>query len=264
MLFAIILFYLLLCAGITLYQRSLLYFPAKFSAAQVDQMAQSARLVRWTNSAGQAIGFKRLAPSPPAIGTVMICYGNGSTAIGSAHYADDIQRAAAMDVFVLEYPGYEDRPGSPNQASLFAAAEEAFQPLPTNQPIYLVGESLGTGLVSWLAGRHPERVSGLLLISPYNRITSVAQQHYPYLPVHLLMFDRFAPEDYLKTFHGKVGITVDGKDTIVPEKFGRRLYDGYAGPKKLWAFPTGGHCQILETQADFWREVVAFWQNPGP
>jgi len=89
----------------------------------------------------------------------------------------------------------------------------------------------------------------------------VAQGHYPYLPVRLLMVDRFSPEDYLKQFRGKVGITVDGKDTVVPEKFGRRLYDSYAGPKKLWAFPDGGHCQIQVPAAAFWSEVIGFWRS---
>jgi uncharacterized protein len=256
--------YLVVCGFMAVFQRSLLYFPAVYTPAQVDQMARSAKLERWTNSAGTPIGFKRLSPAQPATGTVMICYGNGSTAVGCAHYADDIQHAAAMDVFILEYPGYEDRPGSPNQTTLIEAAEEAFQQLPTNRPVYLLGESLGTGMVSWLAGRHPDRVAGMVLISPYNRITSVAQNHYPYLPVYLLMFDRFAPEDYLKDYHGRVGITVGGKDTIVPEKFGRRLYDGYGGPKKLWAFPDGDHCQIMEPPADFWQEAVAFWLNSEP
>jgi len=253
--------YLVVCGFMAVFQRSLLYFPAVHTPAQVDQMARSARLERWTNSVGTPIGFKRLSPAQPPTGTVMICYGNGSTAIGCAHYTDDIQHAAAMDVFILEYPGYEDRPGAPNQASLFEAAEEAFQQLPADRPVYLVGESLGTGLVSWLAGKHPDRVSGIVLISPYNRITSVAQNHYPYLPVRLLMFDRFVPEDYLKDFRGKVGITLGGRDTVVPERFGRRLYDRYAGPKKLWEFPEGGHCQIMEPQVDFWKAAVEFWQS---
>jgi len=253
--------YLVICGVIAVFQRSLLYFPAVYTPAQVDQMARSARLERWTNSAGTPIGFKRLSPKQPAAGAVLVAYGNGSTATGSGHYADDIQAAAPFDVFILEYPGYEDRPGSPTRTALFEAAEEAFQQLPTPQPVYLVGESLGSGVVSWLAGKHPDRVSGMVLISPYNRITSVAQGHYPYLPVRLLMVDRFSPEDYLKQFRGKVGITVDGKDTVVPEKFGRRLYDSYAGPKKLWAFPDGGHCQIQVPAAAFWSEVIGFWRS---
>ena len=90
----------------------------------------------------------------------MIMYGNGSTAVGSGHYADEIQAVAAFDVFILEYPGYEDRPGSPSQKSLFHAADEAFHTLPVNQPIYLVGESLGSGVASYLAGTYPDKIAG--------------------------------------------------------------------------------------------------------
>ena len=91
------------------------------------------------------------SPKQPAEGSVMIMYGNGSTATGSAHYADEIQDVAAFDVFILEYPGYEDRPGCPSQRSLFQAADEALRLISTNRPIYLVGESLGTGVASHLA-----------------------------------------------------------------------------------------------------------------
>jgi len=253
--------YFLVCLAMTLWQRSFLYFPTVIAPAQVSHMAQDAGLERWTNAVGQPIGFKRRSPVQPARGSVLIAYGNGSTAIGSAHYADDIQKAAPLDVFILEYPGYEDRPGSPSQASLFRAAGDGFRMLPTNQPVYLVGESLGSGVTSYLAGTHPDKVAGILLISPYNRLTAVAQSHYPFLPVKLLMFDRFPSDKFLEDYHGKVGIVVDGEDSVVPEKFGRRLFDGYAGPKKLWAFPTGGHCQIIEPQADFWREAVEFLQD---
>jgi len=73
-----------------------------------------------------------------------------------------------------------------------------------------------------------------------------------------LLLDRFPSEEFLRHYHGKVGITVDGKDTVVPEKFGLRLYHGYDGPKKLWEFPDGGHCQIKEQPSKFWKEAVAF------
>jgi len=255
------LLYLLCCVGIAIAQRSLVYFPSVFTREQVDQMAQSARLERWTNSAGGFIGVKRPSPRQPAEGTVMIMYGNGSTAIGCGHYVNDIQGVAAFDVFILEYPGYEDRPGSPSQSSLFDAADEAFRTLPTNQPIYLVGESLGGGVASYLAGTDNNKIAGVVLISPFNCLTDVAQNHYPVLPVRLLLVDRFPSEKYLHQYQGKIGITVDGKDTVVPEKFGLRLYNGYAGPKILWEFPAGGHCQIAGQPSKFWKEAVEFWQT---
>jgi uncharacterized protein len=260
LLLSVFILYLLVCVVMAVSQRSLIYRPRVFTAAQVNQMAQSANLERWTNSAGQPIGFKRLSPKQPADGSVLIMYGNGSTATGCAHYADDIQKVAALDVFILEYPGYEDRPGPPSQSSLFNAADEALQMLPANQPIYLAGESLGTGVASYLAGTYPDKIAGLILISPFDRLVTVAQYRYPILPTWLLLVDHFPSETYLRGYHGKVGISVDGQDRVVPEKIGLRLYDHYAGPKKLWEFPNGEHCQITGPPSKFWNEVVAFWQ----
>ena len=191
----------------------------------------------------------------------MVMYGNGSTAIGSGHYADEIQDVAGFDVFILEYPGYEDRSGRPSQAGLFDAADEAFRMLPPNKPIYLVGESLGTGVASYLAGTYSNQITGIVLISPFNSLTDVAQSHFPVLPVRLFLADRFPSEKYLRNYRGKLGVMVGGKDTVVPEKFGLRLYHGYAGPKKLWQFPDGGHCQIMEPPSEFWKGVVEFWRS---
>jgi pimeloyl-ACP methyl ester carboxylesterase len=253
--------YLLICTGCAAFQRRLIYFPPVFTPAQADQMAQSARLERWKNPAGESIGLKRASPRQPAEGSVLIAYGNASCAASSGRYADAIQSAAAFDVFILEYPGYADRAGSPSQNSLFRAADEAFQLLATNGPVYLVGESLGTGVAAHLAGTHPDKIAGMVLISPYNRLTSVAQFHMPVLPVELLLVDRFPSEDYLRNYHGPVGMVVDGLDQVIPEKFGLRLYNGYAGPKRLWKFPDGGHAAIMEPPEQFWREAVEFWRT---
>ncbi|MGH8024070.1 MAG: alpha/beta hydrolase, partial [Limisphaerales bacterium] len=159
------------------------------------------------------------------------------------------------------YPGYGDRSGRPTEKSLFAAAADAFQMVPTNRPIYLVGESLGSGVASYLAGTFTNRVAGILLISPFTSVTDVGQHRYPFLPVSLLLVDRFPSVKYLRDYHGKVGVTVDGKDVVVPEKFGLSLYQGYQGPKKLWEYPQGGHCQIDKPQTLFWKQAVAFWRQ---
>jgi uncharacterized protein len=242
-------------------QRSMIYFPQRFTPQRVDQMAQAANLERWTNSSGGFIGLKRPSPRQPADGRVLIVYGNGGFASDCAHYANDIQVVAAFDVFILEYPGYADRRGSPSQWSLFRAADEAFQLLNTNKPIYLLGESLGTGVASYLAGTYPGKIEGMILISPYNQLTSLAQYHMPVFPVRLMLIDRFPSEDYLRNYHGPVGMVVDGQDQVIPEKFGLRLYDGYAGPKRLWEFPLGEHASIMEPPGKFWKEVVEFWRT---
>ena len=254
-------FYVIVCLGCASFQRRFIYFPPKFTPQQVDQLAQKVNLERWTNSSGGFIGLKRPSPRQPAAGSVLITYGNASYAAGCARYANGIQSVAAFDVFILEYPGYADRPGWPSQNSLFHAANEALQLLDTNKPIYLLGESLGSGVAAHLAGAFPDRVTGVVLLSPFNKLVDVAQFHMPILPVHLLLVDRFPSEDYLHNYNGPVGVVVDGQDTVVPEKFGLRLYNSYTGPKRLWQFPQGEHTQIMEPPAEFWSEVVQFWQD---
>jgi len=253
-------FYVAVCIYFAVWQRSYIYFPTVSTSKQVDDLARSAKLERWKDASGRSIGMKRLCTRQPAEGRVLVVYGNGSSATGCAHYADVIQDVAAFDVFILEYPGYADRPGTPGQNSLFRAADEAFGQLPTNGPTCLVGESLGSGVAAFLAGKHADQVAGVALLGAYNCLTDVGQYQMPWLPVHLLLLDRFRSEDYLRHYHGPVAVLVAAEDEVVPEKLGRRLYDQYAGPKQLWKFEPGTHATVMDRPAKVWAQVIAFWQ----
>ena len=153
MLLALAIFYAGMCLLVFVFQRKLLYLPVIRSSAEVNQLAHDANMERWTNSAGQFIGMKRIVTNQPAAGTILMCYGNASSAVHCSVYAEVIQQVTPLDFYVLEYPGYEDRAGSPSKDDLIAAGTEAFQSLPTNQPVFLIGESLGTGVSSYLAGK---------------------------------------------------------------------------------------------------------------
>lgn len=260
LLLAALMFYVLVCIGYAVFQRRLIYLPPHFTAEQVDRSAQDAGLERWKNPAGQAIGMERLFPGRAAIARVLLVYGQASWSVGCAHYAQEIQSVAPVDVFILEYPGYADRTGPPSEQSFFQSATQALQWLGTNQPVYLIGESLGSGVAAYLAGTYPDKIAGVILLSPYDRLATVGQYRMPFLPVSLILADRFPSEDYLRDYHGPLGVMVDGRDRVVPERFGKRLFDSYAGPKQLWRFPDGGHVQIPQPKAKFWGQVVDFWQ----
>jgi pimeloyl-ACP methyl ester carboxylesterase len=255
--------YLIPCVLLAIFQRDLLYHPPVVNPAVYERTGERLGMVRWQNASGQNIGWKKLSSTQPPLGQVMITYGNGRSALGCYHYVDAMQRTG-MDVYVLEYPDYADRLGSPSQASFFKAAEEGFSMLPTNRPTYLLGESLGTGVAAYLAGTHPDRITGMVLLAPYNKLVDVAQAHFPWFPVRLLLIDRFNSASYLRNYRGPVSILTGMADRVVPERFGLRLFTGYGGLKKLWEFPGADHEDVFDHFDEKWPEIKAFWDLSLP
>ncbi len=252
--------YLLLVVAIMLYQRRLLYFPTKLTPQLAEQMARGDGLSPWKNKAGQIIGWQ-LPASASSTGAILVVHGNGGCAVDRGYLARPIHAAASVDVFVLEYPGYGARDGSPSAKSFFAAAEEAFDLLPASVPRFIVSESLGAGVACHLA--KTREVAGLMLFAPYNNLAAVAQKKMPFLPVRLILKDRFDPAQSLKDYRGPLGIVLAGSDEVIPPKFGHLLHDGYAGPKTIQIISGARHNEIYEQSADWWKKVFAFWQQNG-
>src|SRR5665213_3741295 len=192
--------YAYLCICGCAIQRKLLYFPEKIPADAVVRAAAEHGFVPWKNPSGQIIGWK-IPASGTTAGSVLIVHGNAGSAIGRDYLAQPIHDAESVDVFVLEYPGYGAREGSPSKKSFDAAAEEAFQLLSTNLPKYVVSESIGAGVACELAKNLPSEVAGLALFVPYHDLASVAQRHFWFLPAGFLLRDRFNPAECLRSYY---------------------------------------------------------------
>ena len=133
--------------------------------------------------------------------------------------------------------------------------------LDSHVPVYLIGESLGTGVAAFLAGAHPAAVAGVFLVAPYDNLVNVAQEHLPLFPVKWMLKERYPSEHYLKSYHGPVGVLLAGKDKVVPSRLGRRLFDGYHDRKKLWEYPSATHDDVHSPKPSLFREVIDFWRG---
>jgi hypothetical protein len=260
MLLALGIAYGLFVLAAAIFQRRLIYFPRTIPPALAEPAAAELGFVPWRNPSGQIIGWKLPAASSP-VASVLITHGNAGCAIDRGYLTDPIHDAAPVDVYVLEYPGYGSRAGSPGKRSILAAAEEAFGLLTNGLPKYLVSESIGAGVVCDLAGTHPTEVAGLALFMPYHNLASVAQRKMPLLPAYFLLLDRFNPAEDLKDYRGPVKMVLAGADEIIPMEFGRRLFEGYAGPKNLQIIPGAHHNDIAGQSPAWWQEVFTFWQQ---
>ena len=259
-----ILVWLGLLVFLALSQRSMIYYPARNDAELLEQDARLKGFKPWTNSAGQTIGYCSLAAPddarPPA--AVLITHGNAGYAIHRADYAQVLRDAApdrALSVYILEYPGYGARPGQPSQHEFLDATDEAVTLIPGDMPLILLGESIGTGVASATAAAHPERVAGLLLLTPFDSLANVAQHHYPLLPVRWIMRDQYPSQEWLTNYRGPIAIILAENDTIVPAAFGQKLHDSYAGPKKLIVANQADHNDLLHTlPPSAWQEALGF------
>jgi hypothetical protein len=252
--------YALLCICGCAIQRRLLYFPEKIPAGAVVQAAAERGFLPWKNPSGQIIGWK-IPARGPAAGSILIVHGNAGCAIDRSYLAQPVHDAASVDVFVLEYPGYGAREGSPSKTSFVAAAEEAFQLMPGGLPKYIVSESIGTGVACELAKNHPSEIAGLALFVPYHNLASVAQRHLWFLPTYFLLLDRFNPEECLKSYHGPVKFVIAGSDEVVGTASGLRLDAGYGGPKDLQLVAGAHHNDVESQPPGWWEQVFLFWRQ---
>lgn len=242
------------------FQRRLLYYPAIMDAAVVSERAAANGLEPWQNARGQLIGWKLPSRQTP-VASVLVAHGNAGSALDRTYFAQPLHGAAAIDVYILEYPGYGSRAGSPSMRSLLAAADEAFALLPANAPRYLVGESLGSGVVAHLAGARGSEVSGIALFMPYDKLVNVAQAAVPFLPVSLVLRERFDPATWLASYRGPMKVVLAEFDEVIPPRFGQQLYDGYRGPKDLQMVAGARHNDPAEQTPAWWSRVLTFWET---
>jgi len=259
-----ILVWLGLLAFLALSQRSMIYFPSKNNPTSLEREALTRGFEPWKNPQGEVIGYRSLpSPTDPrAPVALLIFHGNAGYAMHRADYASLLRAAApdhAISVYLLEYPGYGARAGSPSQDSFLAAANEAVANIPRSLPVIVLGESIGTGVAAATAAANPDRIQGLLLLTPFDRLANVAQHHYPILPIRWIMRDQYPAEEWLKKYQGPIVIILAANDTIVPAKFGQKLHDTYAGPKLLLIADQADHNDLLHALPEStWQQALDF------
>ena len=157
---------------------------------------------------------------------VLVAPGNGGNRSGRVRLATELSRRG-LAVVLMDYRGYGGNPGSPSEQGLANDADAAARALedlgyPAERTIYL-GESLGTGVVAALLARRP--AAGVVLRSPFTELADVGAHHYPWLPVRLLLKDRFQVTEILSDSEVPVTVIYGDRDSIVPSELSARVAD---------------------------------------
>jgi uncharacterized protein len=157
---------------------------------------------------------------------VLVAPGNGGNRLGRAAFAAELSRRG-LAVLLMDYRGYGGNPGSPSEDGLAMDAMAAALLLdelgyPAGRTIYF-GESLGTGVVAALQARRAP--AGLVLRSPFTELADVGAHHYPWLPLRMLLKDRFNVTELLSDSAVPVTVIYRDRDSVVPSDLSARVAD---------------------------------------
>lgn len=204
---------------------------------------------------------------------LLVFHGNAGHSLDRRHFATgfqsvDARRSSSNDassgweVYLMEYPGYGSRPGSPSEDSFMRAAREAIDRLlaeDPSRPVYLLGESLGSGVATQLAAEYPESVPAVFLVTPFTNLVDAGATLFPRVFVRAVLRERYDNESALTRYRGRVAFLLAGEDEVVTTELGRRLYEGYDGEKRLWIQEDAGHNTLdYSPGAAWWQELSDF------
>lgn len=117
------------------------------------------------------------------------------------------------DIVSFNYRGYVKSKGKPSQDALFSDAIKIYEKYKKDKKVILIGRSLGTGVATYLASK--KDVLGVILITPYDSIVSMAKKKYPMFPIDFLLKYKFESVKYVQDIKAPIGLIEVIDDKVI-------------------------------------------------
>lgn len=198
-----------------------------------------------------------------AEGWLLLFHGNAGTAADRFYTIAGLLKLP-LNLVLVEYPGYDSTPGEPSQEAFLKQADELYEAYKSEAdlPFYLFGESLGTGVATWLASQKP--VEALVLQTPYTSIADLAAEHYPLFPVRWLIRHPFPAHEWAKHVTARVLVIHGDQDQTIPIENARRQFENFNTQKKFVAIKGGTHfSHDLQESKEYWTSLREALVVPG-
>ena len=238
-----VLVYFALLALMYLFQRSLMYFPDATRYAPAASGLPQAEEVMLTSADGERLIAWHVAPRG-AKPVVLYFQGNaGASNLRAERFAWLTRDGTGL--LALSYRGYGGSTGKPTEDGLIRDALAAYDFAIARYParrIVLWGESLGTAVAIALAAERA--VGGVMLDAPFSSAADVGASAYPFVPVRWFMQDPFRSDLRVTKISVPILVLHGERDSVVPIRFGERLFALAREPKRMVRFADGEHSDL--------------------
>ncbi len=227
--FVIIYFFILISTY--LFQRNLLYHPTEnnYSGDQIlvsiekvkIKTQDGIKLMSWYHNKN-LINYK----------TILFLHGNAGNLENRIHKINHF-KDMNVNFLIVAWRGFNGNKGKPTEKGLYEDARSAVRWLKSKgvkeNNIIVYGESLGTGVATEIAQN--KNFAGIILESPFTSMIDAGKDKYPYLPVSLLLKDKYESDKKIKNINSPILIMHGKIDNIVPFHMGEKMYELANRPK---------------------------------
>ena len=223
--------YLFALVFLYFYQRNLLYHPNEnnYSGDKISVKIEKVKIRTSDNI--ELLGWyheKNLKDYK----TIIYFHGNAGSLENRIHKLNHFQDMN-INFLIIAWRGFSGNNGKPSEKGLYIDGKSAIDWLikkgVDEKNLILYGESLGTGVATHLA--QYKNYAGVILETPFTSMVDAAKKFYPYIPVNLLLKDKFENYKKIKNINSPILVMHGEIDQIVPFLMGKKIYDLANEPK---------------------------------
>lgn len=243
------------------YQDKLLFFPRKIDNNYLNSLKKQysdAKEVQIMTPDKITLHGWYVKNSQKEQSPLLIYFGGNAEEVSNLLW--DIDQFKNWSLLLVNYRGYGLSEGSPSEKNLFNDAVLLYDEFSQkteidNNKIVAIGRSLGTGVAVYLASQR--NLTGIILVSPYDSIRSLAQEVYPFVPISLLLKHHFDSLARAPLINIPMLALIAQEDKIISPRHSLALIKAWGGVTYQIIIPDSDHMSIA-TRREYWKSITAF------
>ena len=189
---------------------------------------------------------------------VLIYFGGNAEEV--SHMIEKAAWFKGWSVVLMNYRGYGLSNGKPSEKNLFADSLLLYDNIfkrkdIDNNMIIVMGRSLGTGVAVYVAQKR--KVNGVILVSPYDSVTSIAYEQFPFVPISLILKHKFDSISRAPDIKAPMLSLIAGDDITIKPWHSKKLIEKWGGRHSTVILDGNDHNSILHSGL-YWEKINEF------
>ena len=223
--------YFLILVFLYFYQRNLLYHPNENNYSGDNILVDIKKVKISTTDKIELLGWYH-EKNLKDFKTLVFFHGNAGTLENRIHKINHF-KDININFLIISWRGFSGNNGKPTEQGLYDDGKSAIDWLikkgVNEKNIILYGESLGTGVATHLA--QDKEFAAVILETPFTSMADAAKTFYPFIPVRILLKDKFENYKKIKNINSPILVMHGEKDQIIPFFMGKKIYELANTPK---------------------------------